>query len=414
MTRGAETCWVWFFCTLTFSSIALAQDLPPLGSAVRSLEVIEDGAIVLVEPHEGAARRGTLALGARFAVTRRVATPPSRACEAGAWARIADEAWVCASSLAASAAPPGAEREPRMPNEALLPFRYAFVRDDGARAYARPEDVEADDFAQTFGEGFGLSLTEHVRYGGEGFSRTRRGLWVEDASLRPAAGSDFVGVAVDGAAALGRVAWVVREGARLTDAHRRERRRAHRLEALVVTGEPRRGTLAVDDGGTPVTVAARDVARPTITPRPDGVAEDEPWIDVDVGTQTLVAYEGDRPVYATLVSTGRAGRTHQTPLGVHRLWAKLATSDMDDLEREDVERNYRIEDVPWVQFFAGSAGLHAAFWHDHFGERHSHGCVNLAPRDARALFERTRPLLPPGWTAILPTAHDPGSVVRVR
>ena len=31
----------------------------------------------------------------------------------------------------------------------------------------------------------------------------------------------------------------------------------------------------------------------------------ERWIDVDLETQTLVAYEGLRPVFATLVSTGK-------------------------------------------------------------------------------------------------------------
>src|SRR5262249_27875431 len=151
-----------------------------------------------------------------------------------------------------------------------------------------------------------------------------------------------------------RIAWVVHDSARIT-ANRRELRRAQRHERLVVTGEPRRGTLAIDDAGTPATIAARDVARPTVQARPTEVlGADEPWIDVDVRTQTLVAYVGDRPVYATLVSTGRAGPAMATPLGVHRVWAKLATSDMDDLEREDVARNYRIEDVPWVQFFEGS------------------------------------------------------------
>ena len=87
---------------------------------------------------------------------------------------------------------------------------------------------------------------------------------------------------------------------------------------------------------------------------------------------------------------------------------------MDDLERDDVERNYAIERVPWVQYFKGDAGLHAAFWHDAFGSRRSHGCINLSPRDARFLFEFTEPYLPDGWQAVFPIDGAPGTLVRVR
>src|SRR5262249_48614029 len=44
-------------------------------------------------------------------------------------------------------------------------------------------------------------------------------------------------------------------------------------------------------------------ARP-LTP-PKDLAPGEKWIDVDLSRQTLVAYEGEKPVYATIVSTGR-------------------------------------------------------------------------------------------------------------
>jgi hypothetical protein len=86
---------------------------------------------------------------------------------------------------------------------------------------------------------------------------------------------------------------------------------------------------------------------------------------------------------------------------------------MDDLERIDQESNYAIEGVPWVQYFSEGIALHAAFWHDQFGHRHSHGCVNLSPRDARRVFEATSPTLPPGWDAILSTDAAPGTVVHV-
>jgi len=75
---------------------------------------------------------------------------------------------------------------------------------------------------------------------------------------------------------------------------------------------------------------------------------------------------------------------------------------------------YAIEDVPYVQYFAKGVGLHGAFWHRGFGHERSHGCVNLAPLDAQWLFAFTSPHLPAGWTAVLPTSIESGTLVRVR
>jgi len=138
------------------------------------------------------------------------------------------------------------------------------------------------------------------------------------------------------------------------------------------------------------------------------------WIDIDIEQQVLVAYEGPTPTFATLVSTGRNTRESKTPIGIFQIWAKLDFTDMDDLERTDVDKNYAIQDVPWVQFFKGSYGFHAAFWHDDFGRRRSHGCINLSPADARYLFSFTHPVLPPGWNAILPVSADRPTTVQVR
>jgi lipoprotein-anchoring transpeptidase ErfK/SrfK len=137
---------------------------------------------------------------------------------------------------------------------------------------------------------------------------------------------------------------------------------------------------------------------------------------VDVAQQTLVAYEGKKPVFATIVSTGRgpAGSDLETRKGTFRIWVKVFTTKMDNLDREDLDRHYAIQDVPWVQFFDGAIALHGAFWHRDFGRVHSHGCVNLAPLDARWLFAFTAPHLPGGWTAVLPTKIEQGTVVRVR
>ena len=64
---------------------------------------------------------------------------------------------------------------------------------------------------------------------------------------------------------------------------------------------------------------------------------------------------------------------------------------------DELGAEYLIDDVPYVQYFHKSYAIHGAFWHDSFGQVHSHGCVNLAPADAAWVFEFTSPELPESW-----------------
>jgi hypothetical protein len=142
-------------------------------------------------------------------------------------------------------------------------------------------------------------------------------------------------------------------------------------------------------------------------------ADDVKWIDVSIPKQTLVAYEGVTPVYATLVSTGIGGtadpkETHATVQGAFKIYEKHTTVTMDNRETSD---SFDLRDVPFVQYFNEGYALHAAYWHDDFGRAHSHGCVNLAPRDAAWLFRWTDPRIPEGWHAVI--ARSAGTIVYV-
>jgi hypothetical protein len=132
---------------------------------------------------------------------------------------------------------------------------------------------------------------------------------------------------------------------------------------------------------------------------PAGVREGRTWVHVSILDQTLVAYVGTRPVYATLVSTGAGGMgdpltTHATPRGEFLIHTKHVTATMNGDELGD---EFDLRDVPYVEFFTQGYAFHAAYWHDAFGTAHSHGCVNLAPLDARWLFHFTEPAVPQGW-----------------
>jgi hypothetical protein len=123
------------------------------------------------------------------------------------------------------------------------------------------------------------------------------------------------------------------------------------------------------------------------------------WLHVAIGNQTLVAYSGATPVYATLVSTGAGGlgdpkETHATPRGEFVIHTKHVAVNMSG---DEVGDEFDLRDVPYVQYFTEGYALHAAYWHDAFGAPKSHGCVNLSPLDARALFHLTEPAVPQAW-----------------
>lgn len=89
---------------------------------------------------------------------------------------------------------------------------------------------------------------------------------------------------------------------------------------------------------------------------PNDLAPNEKWLDVTVTTQTLVAYEGDKPVYATIVSTGKESsdkeKDHRTPIGTFRIREKHIAATMDGDVASDGP--YSLEDVPWIMYFQGS------------------------------------------------------------
>jgi hypothetical protein len=150
---------------------------------------------------------------------------------------------------------------------------------------------------------------------------------------------------------------------------------------------------------------------------PPEIGPADKWIDVDLAHQSLVAYEGRTPVYATLISSGRVRvpedplRDMRTPTGLFRITSKHLSHTMDG--DHAVDGPYSIEDVPYVMYFQLAYALHSAFWHDAFGRPRSHGCVNLAPLDARWIFRWVSPPLPEHWHGVYPTEEQPGTWIWI-
>jgi len=112
------------------------------------------------------------------------------------------------------------------------------------------------------------------------------------------------------------------------------------------------------------------------------VATSGKWIDVNLSRQRLTAYVGKKAVYSTLVSTGTS-RT-PTPTGRYTILDKVRSRSMSG-------PGYYLPGVPYVMHFRGGGyALHGTYWHNNFGRRMSHGCINLPTSAAAWVYSWAR------------------------
>lgn len=124
--------------------------------------------------------------------------------------------------------------------------------------------------------------------------------------------------------------------------------------------------------------------RPTSTPLPP-INYDLPpstggvrWIDVDLSSQRVFAFEGDTLLRTFVVSTGTSA--HPTVVGRFRIYVKYRYDDM-------AGPGYYLPNVPYTMYFYQGYALHGTYWHSNFGHPMSHGCINLRTSDAGWLFD---------------------------
>lgn len=353
---------------------------------------------------------GILRRGRSLAVEARAYGP---GCSAGAWYRVGLGV-VCTQHgfMVSSVAQERAQRHAAP--ESALPYRYASVaRGRGAlRLHREPKPSEREKLEalrldaraehppvvdlRMEGDYF-VALDAEPEAALAGWVRTVRGRYVHADDLVPTPTSRLVGSALDGELSLP-LAFVYGEDRPLLRIENDQVTETGLAETYARVAVRSRATIegvryVVDDEGQAL---RRDHVRlAQRIPRPERVPPDTRWLHVDLHEQTLVAYEGDRPVYATLVSTGREG--YETPRGTFRVRDKYVGTTMRG--EDPVDGPYEVEEVPWTQYYWRSYAIHGAYWHDAFGQVRSHGCTNLAPADARHLFEWTSPKVPEAWHA---------------
>lgn len=291
---------------------------------------------------------------------------------------------------------------PAPPFDRDIPADYVVIARGGATTFVQPPREAVASGGTPLPAGFGFVVTQRRNVGSRQFVQLGDTGWVALEQVTAVKPSRFAGISIARGAPLN-AAWVVVPEAivRATPADK----------ARAVVGRPLHTAVslagACRDGWCPLAVGwmrATDLAIATRSDRPPGVGAAR-WLDIDLGSQTLVAYEADQPVYATLVSAGigQADSPLATPTGTFTIRSKRALVRMDNLEHTDVVP-YSF-DVPLAQYFSGGKALHAALWHDRFGAPTSHGCINLSPADAKWLYH---------FTEAGAGARRPGTTVRVR
>jgi hypothetical protein len=378
----------------------------PEPSTVQVVEILPSNsawdANILIRPSFVAPLAGHAARGARIAVRGELKTPNVRGCSTHLYYALTPLGWICSNETRPSNGPATTESVIQVAEGSPLPYRYIMVMvEEGSfvpmwasledlHAHAEPErqlsrgDTVAviPQLEQFDGASYYISVdnkivpVEHTRVV-DNYSQWQGVEITADTHL------PFGWVNPQKAPV-----YAAPDGSKVEDiAHRT------RVDILEEQSIGKARWLRIGDNRWIRDKYLNEVRK---IARPEGTGTHPQWFDVDLGEQVVVAYRHEQPVYATLTSSGR--EPNHTPRGNYPIWGKASAITMKSQDYDDIP--YYVNRVPWVMFFQAHNALHGAYWHDRFGITKSHGCANLAPKDAHYLFDWLEPALPPGWTAI--------------
>jgi hypothetical protein len=385
---------------------------------------------------------GALRAGARVA---RSLEPVSRAGCGGGWYAVRPRGFVCVGAeatldlnhptLAAMALAPNLE--------AKLPYTYARTRGETPlfERVSGPEDAvrEIGKLHRRAGMAVVGSWKAKDPSGAEArLALLTDGHFVRASDLEAARASDFSGVELGKNADLP-IAFVVKRGVRSFRLNGNDAEKGDLVEyhaELPLSGRFRSlgsikywafdaKALAPNAPSDELWVRHQDVTvvqkRTTF---PDAVKDDTRWLDISVTTGTLVAYEGRRPLFVTLVSVARelpeaSGDTQPVsdgprpiPLGTFTVARKELTLSAGAKTTSAFGEPFEIADAPWGLELSSGQLLHGAYWHDRFGIEHGAGSFALSPTDAARVFRFVAPELPSGWHEATVPANQAIVVIR--
>lgn len=328
----------------------------------------------------------------------------SRSANAGDCFYFSDEVgFVCDGRMES---PPAHFEQPELPKESLLDkVTYAYMEDD-INIY--PEPNLASTPLYNVGKGF-LYVTLHseVEANGQHWYAINPGEYALAEGIRLVKASDFRGVeiAVQPERPFGWIVQDVQPSREPLGEPDPEFEKLTRFTFFQVYDavEAEDGWIWYDVGDGRW-IRQTYVSLVDVNPTPEEVGDGEFWVEVDLYEQTFAAYEGPRMVYAGLISSGL--NRWPTAEGIFQVWSRHLQVRMSGAEGK--VDYYNIEDVPYTMYFdrRNEIALHGAYWHDRYGYKHSHGCVNMPVRDAEWIYN---------WSAEAPSdlwvwvhTSDPG------
>ncbi|MGC9467826.1 MAG: L,D-transpeptidase [Anaerolineae bacterium] len=305
--------------------------------------------------------------------------------------------------------------EMEVPDDAITPYTFAYVRTLPAPVYGHPEEAIAGmpPVREFLAGDNWVSVMGSVDYNGESWYEINTGEFIRAEHIAIANPSRFHGVVLAEQPAYP-FGWINRDvyPSSVPGGPPRDDVLLRRYERITMFSQEPMGTQLWYMVGPDQWVEQSYTSRVDVDPRPEGVGPNEQWIEINTFEQTLAAYQGDRMVFATLMSSGRSSTW--TPDGLTRIWGKYTSTPMQNRDvGPDSPAWYYLEDVEWTQYFNGAYALHAAYWHNAFGFTRSHGCVNLSVLDSKWLFDWTTPFVPAETQVVYADGADLGTWVWV-
>lgn len=390
-------------------ALALTVLVLSFSSSVQARTVeLSKSTVVYAEADKGSDELGLIARSSRVTV---VETTWKNDCKQK-WQKIEPRGWICTRTTTTNKAI-STQSLPRLKNGELRVGRYGRVsKNSKVLVYKNKEAVEANEGTAPEKSMSVLRSGMH-RIKGKNFWRTNGGL-IESRFIRRYRPSKFQGVELRDRISLP-VAWA-RPSQKDKDVviYSAPDNNAKRVGSLAPKTQVAYFGESVDGDFIRIAkeqwILRSESRRALATKAPTEVGPSELWIDVDLQEQVLVAYQGSTPIYTTMISSGT--RKHRTPPGKYRIQRKVAEKTMNSGKR-DLDQ-YSVGGVPWVMYVFGTFALHGAYWHDRLGAPRSHGCVNLAPKDAQYIYGMVQPQVPAGWISANATEQHPGTLVHLR
>ena len=275
--------------------------------------------------------------------------------------------------------------QPLDPSMSDLKYSYAQVNNPKARVYVSLQDAVAK--TGNFGTlpkspAYAAYTTTEMRDGRTFYFDPVKYGWMDGADLQVLIPSKFTGILLTGEVTF-RFGWVLADTQSVNAAGTPiQAYSRYQVVHEVPAVEQNPGYIAVGaDEWLPEEKVALVNAEGGQVPADAGENTCR-FIYANLAEQTLTAYDNCKLVFATLISSGANSWTFD---GRFAILYKVDYSSITPPEWSTSE--YYIEGVPYFMTYAGNFGFHGAYWHDNFGSAASHGCINLAPADAKWLYE---------------------------